>query len=51
MKGRFDVVVVGGGIHGAGVVQAAGAAGYRALLLEEREPAAGTSSRSARALR
>jgi glycerol-3-phosphate dehydrogenase len=44
----FDVVVVGGGIHGAGVVQAAGAAGHRALLLEEREPAAGTSSRSSK---
>ena len=44
----FDVVVVGGGIHGAGVAQAAAAAGHRALLLEEREPAAGTSSRSSK---
>jgi glycerol-3-phosphate dehydrogenase len=44
----FDVVVVGGGIHGAGVLQAAAAAGYRALLLEERAPAAGTSSRSSK---
>jgi glycerol-3-phosphate dehydrogenase len=44
----FDVVVVGGGIHGAGVLQAAAAAGHRALLLEEREPAAGTSSRSSK---
>lgn len=44
----FDVVVVGGGIHGAGVAQAAAAAGYRTLLLEEREPAAGTSSRSSK---
>jgi glycerol-3-phosphate dehydrogenase len=44
----FDVVVVGGGIHGAGVLQAAAAAGHRALLLEERGPAAGTSSRSSK---
>ncbi|MFN0008964.1 MAG: glycerol-3-phosphate dehydrogenase/oxidase [Planctomycetota bacterium] len=45
---QFDVVVIGGGIHGAGVLQAAVAAGYRALLLEERGPAAGTSSRSSK---
>ena len=45
---EFDVAVVGAGIHGAGVLQAAGAAGHRAILLEEREPAAGTSSRSSK---
>ncbi len=44
----FDVAVVGAGIHGAGVLQAAAAGGFRALLLEEREPAAGTSSRSSK---
>ena len=44
----FDVAVIGAGIHGAGVLQAAAAAGFRALLLEEREPAAGTSSRSSK---
>jgi glycerol-3-phosphate dehydrogenase len=44
----LDVVVIGGGIHGAGVLQAAAAAGFRALLLEERAPAAGTSSRSSK---
>ena len=44
----YGVVVIGGGIHGAGVLQAASAAGHRALLLEEREPAAGTSSRSSK---
>ncbi len=43
-----DVLVVGGGIHGAGVLQAVAAAGYRALLLEERELASGTSSRSSK---
>ncbi|MBL8863207.1 MAG: FAD-dependent oxidoreductase [Planctomycetes bacterium] len=45
---RRDLVVVGGGIHGAGVLQAAAAAGLSALLLEERELAAGTSSRSSK---
>jgi glycerol-3-phosphate dehydrogenase len=44
----FDVAVVGAGIHGAGVLQAAAARGFRALLLEEREAAAGTSSRSSK---
>jgi len=43
-----DVLVVGGGIHGAGVLQAAAAAGHSALLIEERAPAAGTSSRSSK---
>ncbi|MCE9595903.1 MAG: FAD-dependent oxidoreductase [Planctomycetes bacterium] len=44
----FDLVVVGGGIHGVGVAQAAAAAGQRTLLLEERALAAGTSSRSSK---
>jgi glycerol-3-phosphate dehydrogenase len=44
----FDVVVVGGGIHGAGVLQAAVAAGHSALLLEKRALASGTSSRSSK---
>jgi len=43
---RVDVVVVGGGIHGAGVAQAAAAAGHGVLLLERRAIASGTSSRS-----
>jgi len=29
----YDVVVVGGGINGVGVAQAAAAAGYRVLVL------------------
>lgn len=44
----YDVVIVGGGIHGAGVAQAAAAAGYSVLLLEKDRPAAGTSSRSSK---
>jgi glycerol-3-phosphate dehydrogenase len=43
-----DILVVGAGIHGAGVLQAAAASGFRATMLEERAPAAGTSSRSSK---
>lgn len=46
--GRYDVVVIGGGIQGAGVAQAAAAAGFDVLLLEKTEPAIGTSSRSSK---
>lgn len=45
---EFDLLVVGGGIHGAGVAQSAAATGRSVLLLEAREPAAGTSSRSSK---
>ncbi|HEX4240443.1 MAG TPA: FAD-dependent oxidoreductase [Steroidobacteraceae bacterium] len=45
---RYDVVIVGGGIHGAGVLQAAAAAGYDALLIEQTALASGTSSRSSK---
>jgi glycerol-3-phosphate dehydrogenase len=45
---EYDVIVVGGGIHGAGVLQAAAAAGYTGLLIEARGLASGTSSRSSK---
>ena len=45
---EFDVIVVGAGIHGAGVAQAAAAAGHRVLVLEQHHPAYGTSSRSSK---
>jgi glycerol-3-phosphate dehydrogenase len=45
---RYDLVIVGGGIHGAGVAQAAAAHGYTALVLEQSGIAAGTSSRSSK---
>jgi glycerol-3-phosphate dehydrogenase len=45
---EFDVVIIGGGIHGAGVLQAAAAAGHSALLIERQSLAAGTSSRSSK---
>jgi glycerol-3-phosphate dehydrogenase len=43
-----DVVIVGAGVHGAGVAQAAAAGGFRTLLLEKHHPAHGTSSRSSK---
>ncbi len=48
MAERYDVVIVGGGIHGVGVAQAAAAAGHSVLVIEERGLAAGTSSRSSK---
>ncbi|MEA3150503.1 MAG: glycerol-3-phosphate dehydrogenase [Gammaproteobacteria bacterium] len=45
---EYDVVVVGGGIHGAGVLQAVAAAGFGGLLIEKRGLASGTSSRSSK---
>jgi glycerol-3-phosphate dehydrogenase len=48
MAEHFDVVIVGGGIHGVGVAQAAACAGYSVLLLEQVALASGTSSRSSK---
>lgn len=45
---EVDVVVVGAGIQGAGVAQAAAAAGYSVVLLEQTGIASGTSSRSSK---
>ena len=43
-----DVAVIGAGIHGAGMAQAAAAAGHSVLLLEQTAIASGTSSRSSK---
>lgn len=48
MTDRYDIVIVGGGIHGVGVAQAAAAAGYSALVIEKTALAAGTSSKSSK---
>lgn len=45
---KHDVIVVGAGIHGVGVAQAAAAAGHSVLVLEQQHPAFGTSSRSSK---
>lgn len=44
----YDVIVLGGGIQGAGCAQAAAAAGYRVCLLERNAWGSGTSSRSSK---
>ncbi|MGI8801546.1 MAG: glycerol-3-phosphate dehydrogenase/oxidase [Solirubrobacteraceae bacterium] len=44
----FDVVVVGGGITGAGVALDAATRGYSVALVEQRDYASGTSSRSSK---
>lgn len=48
MSERFDLVVIGGGINGTGVAQAAAAAGHSVLLLEKGQLGEGTSSRSSK---
>jgi len=49
MPVQYDVVIIGAGIHGAGVAQAAAAAGYSVLVLEQYDEAAkGSSSRSSK---
>lgn len=45
---HYDVVIIGGGIHGAGIAQAAAAHGHSVLVLEQTSLAAGTSSRSSK---
>ncbi|MEH6474006.1 MAG: FAD-dependent oxidoreductase [Halopseudomonas sp.] len=44
----YDLLVVGGGIQGAGMAQAASAAGYSVLLVERDDWGCGTSSRSSK---
>ncbi len=45
---RFDVVVIGGGITGAGVALDAASRGYTVALVEKADFASGTSSRSSK---
>jgi glycerol-3-phosphate dehydrogenase len=45
---RFDAVVIGGGILGAGVARELARRGQRCLLVEKRDFASGTTSRSTR---
>ncbi|MCW8977735.1 MAG: FAD-dependent oxidoreductase, partial [Marinobacter sp.] len=45
---KFDVVVVGGGITGAGVAREAAGSGLRTLLVEQKDFSWGTSSRSSK---
>ena len=45
----YDIAIIGGGIHGVGVAQAAAVRGYKTILLEQFDHlAGGTSSRSSK---
>ena len=44
----WDLIVIGGGISGAGILREAARRGWRCLLLEQRDFAWGTSSRSSK---
>ena len=46
--GYFDLLVIGGGITGAGIAREAGLRGLKAALVEARDFGEGTSSRSSR---
>jgi glycerol-3-phosphate dehydrogenase len=48
MTEDYDIVIIGGGIHGAGVAQAAAARGFSTLVLEQNTLASATSSRSSK---
>lgn len=48
LESEVDVAIIGAGILGAGVAQAAAAAGHRVRLFERTAPAVGTSSRSSK---
>ncbi|MCP4676884.1 MAG: glycerol-3-phosphate dehydrogenase/oxidase [Deltaproteobacteria bacterium] len=45
---RFDLIVIGGGITGAGILREAVRLGHKALLVEQNDFAWGTSSRSSK---
>ena len=44
----WDIIVIGGGITGAGVLREARRQGFRALLVEQQDFSWGTSSRSSK---
>ena len=48
LGGEFDVIIIGGGITGAGILAVAAHSGMRALLLEKGDFSSGTSSRSSK---
>ena len=48
LNGRFDLLIIGGGITGAGVARDAARRGLRVALVEAKDLAHGTSSRSSK---
>ena len=47
-ESKWDIIVIGGGIVGAGILQEATRRGFKALLIEQKDFAWGTSSRSSK---
>ena len=47
-KSRFDVIIIGAGINGAGIARDAAMRGLKVLLIEKGDPGAGTTSASTR---
>ncbi len=45
---RFDVIIIGGGINGAGIARDAALRGFRVALFEKSDFGSGTSSRSSK---
>jgi len=45
---KWDIIIIGGGITGAGILKEATNLGYKALLVEQSDFASGTSSRSSK---
>jgi glycerol-3-phosphate dehydrogenase len=48
LDGQWDLIIIGGGITGAGILRESARAGLRALLVEAGDFASGTSSRSSK---
>ena len=48
LDGEFDLIIIGGGITGAGILREAARAGIKAVLFEQGDFASGTSSRSSK---
>lgn len=48
LNDEFDLIVIGGGITGAGILREAARAGLKAILFEQGDFASGTSSRSSK---
>src|SRR3990170_4674830 len=48
LKRHWDLIIIGGGITGAGILREATRAGLQALLVEAHDFASGTSSRSSK---
>jgi glycerol-3-phosphate dehydrogenase len=47
-RGPFDLIVIGGGINGAGILRDASLRGFKAILFEQNDFASGTSSKSSK---